>query len=119
MVVRADMASRPKRVCTDRTRERIARILEWENCSENSTLFRSAAAQMEREFEGHAPDSDYASEANASEEASSDDDAMDEDSSDHGPPSSADEADMCSFDDEKNVTGPTGEDGGSVHAPVQ
>jgi len=113
------MASRPKRVCTDRTRERIARILEWENCSENSSLFRSAAAQMEREFKGDEADSDYASEAEASPAASSDDDdAMDEDSSDHGPPSSADEADMCSGDDEKNVTGPTGEDGDSVHASV-
>jgi len=112
------MASRPKRVCTERTRERIARILEWENCSENSGLFRSAAAKMEREFEGHAPDSDYASEEEAA--ASSDDDAaMDEDSSDHGPPSSADEADLSFDADEKNVTGPTGEDGCSDHAPVQ
>jgi hypothetical protein len=44
------MATRPKRLCTEQTRERIAKILEWENCSESSALFKNAAAKMEREF---------------------------------------------------------------------
>lgn len=44
------MATRPKRACTELARERIARIIEWENCSEGSALFRHAAAKMEREF---------------------------------------------------------------------
>jgi len=105
------MASRPKRVCTQLARERIARILEWESCSESSSMFKTAAARMEREFEGHAPDSDYeVGVASSSEE----DDAMDEDSSEHSPPSSA-----CGGDDEKNVTDPTLEAPSAEHAPVQ
>lgn len=44
------MAGRPKRECTERTRERIAKILEWENCSEKSAMFKNAAAKMEQEF---------------------------------------------------------------------
>ena len=118
------MASRPKRVCTERTRERIARILEWENCTENSSMFRAAAAQMDREFAANAADSDYASDAM---EASSEDDAeMDTESSEHSPPSSADDADLDDVvllpspaDEEKNETQPTQQQYDSMHAAIQ
>jgi hypothetical protein len=118
------MASRPKRVCTERTRERIARILEWENCTENSSMFRAAAAQMDREFAANAADSDYASDT--VEASSEDDDAMDEDSSEHSAPSSADDADLddvvllaSPMNEEKNVTEPAQEQDCSMHAAVQ
>jgi hypothetical protein len=81
------MASRPKRVCTERTRERIARILEWENCTEDSKMFKEAAAQIDREFKTSDGDSDYVS-ANE-EEDTGDESEMDEDSCAHSPPSSA------------------------------
>lgn len=121
------MASRPKRMCTERARERIARILEWENCTESSKMFRAAAAEMDREFGMSDGGSDYAT---ANEEQSSDD-AMDEDmdeteSSEHSPPSSAADAhdppsDLCFDEPEKNTTHPTDEPGGpgcSMHAAV-
>lgn len=81
------MAARPKRVCTERTRERIARILEWENCTEDSKMFRDAAAQIDREFKASDGDSAYVSENE--EEDSADDSEIDEDSCTHSPPSSA------------------------------
>jgi hypothetical protein len=117
------MASRPKRVCTERARERIARILEWENCTEDSSMFRAAAAQIDREFgQKNDGDSDYAT---ANEEQSSDD-AMDEDdaeSSEHSPPSSAADVDdppshLCFDEPEKNTTHPTDDSGCSMHAAV-
>lgn len=117
------MASRPKRVCTERTRERIARILEWENCTENSSMFRAAAAQMDREFAANAADSDYASDAM---HASSDDDEMDIESSEHSAPSSADDVDLddavllpSPADAQKNVTESTQEQGSGMHAAFQ
>lgn len=119
------MASRPKRVCTERTRERIARILEWENCTENSSMFRAAAAQMDREFAANAADSDYASDA--MEASSEDDGVISDESSEHSPPSSADDvADLdevvildSPMDEEKNVTEPVHEQNSSTHAAVQ
>jgi len=118
------MASRPKRVCTERTRERIARILEWENCTENSSMFRAAAAQMDREFAANAADSDYASDA--MEASSEDDDAISDESSEHSPPSSAGGVDVddvvlldSPMDEEKNVTEPVLEQDGTTHAAVQ
>jgi hypothetical protein len=121
------MASRPKRVCTERTRERISRILEWENCTENSSMFRAAAAQMDREFKMNDGDSDY---ADANEEQSSEyDSAMeeDDDSSAHSPPSSAADADdvpaseMSLEEPEKNITQATDENDlvdCSMHAAI-
>lgn len=118
------MASRPKRVCTERTRERIARILEWENCTENSSMFRAAAAQMDREFAANAADSDYASDA--MEDSSEDDGVISDESSEHSPPSSADGVEVddvvlldSPMDEEKNVTEPTHEQDSSTHATVQ
>ena len=116
------MASRPKRVCTERTRERIARILEWESCTESSSMFRAAAAQMDREFAANAADSDYASDCM---DASSEDDAeMDDVSSEHSPPSSADDAELLDDvvllpDEEKNETQPTQQQDSGMHAAVQ
>jgi len=52
------MAARPKRVCTALARERIAKIIEWENCSESSALFRDAAAKMDREFRSGVAEAD-------------------------------------------------------------
>ena len=116
------MASRPKRVCTERTRERIARILEWENCTENSSMFRAAAAQMDREFAANAADSDYASDG--MEASSEDDGVISDESSQHSPPSSAVDLDEVvildsPMDEEKNVTEPVHEQDSSTHAPVQ
>jgi hypothetical protein len=49
---------RPKRACTERARQKIQDILEWEACKENSKMFKDAEAQMERELraEGGTPD---------------------------------------------------------------
>ena len=49
---------RPKRACTERARQKIQEILEWEACTENSKMFKDAEAQMERELraEGGTPD---------------------------------------------------------------
>jgi hypothetical protein len=119
----AGMASRPKRVCTERTRERIARILEWENCTENSSMFRAAAAQMDREFAANAADADYASDA--MEASDDDDDEMDIESSEHSPPSSAGDVDLddvvllpSAADEEKNETQPTQELDSAMHAAI-
>jgi hypothetical protein len=63
------MATRPKRLCTEQTRERIAKILEWENCSESSALFKHAAAKMEREFRLGVAESDSVQHEDSSDEA--------------------------------------------------
>eukprot|EP00960_Hanusia_phi_P000633 16344-Hanusia_phi.AAC.15 len=41
---------RPKRACTERTRERVQLLLEWEEAPEHGELFRAAAARVEQEF---------------------------------------------------------------------
>jgi len=63
------MATRPKRLCTEQTRERIAKILEWENCSESSALFKQAAAKMEREFRLGVAESDSVQHEDSPDEA--------------------------------------------------
>eukprot|EP00960_Hanusia_phi_P060680 764581-Hanusia_phi.AAC.13 len=44
------MHTRPKRHCTERARERVRQVLEWEEAPEHGELFRAAAARVEREF---------------------------------------------------------------------
>jgi predicted P-loop ATPase len=51
---------RPKRACTERTRQKIQEILQWEACKENSQMFKDAEAQMERELRAEGGSPDYA-----------------------------------------------------------
>lgn len=64
---------RPKRACTERTRQKIQEILEWEACKENSQMFKDAEAQMERELRAEGGSPDYApcetSESDGNDEA--------------------------------------------------
>ena len=41
---------RPQRACTDRAKERIREILQWEACTEDSQMFKDVEAQIEREL---------------------------------------------------------------------
>tara|TARA_Y100000389_G_C17365894_1_gene466284 strand:+ start:182 stop:919 length:738 start_codon:yes stop_codon:yes gene_type:complete len=41
---------RPRRQAAQQAMKRMKTVKEWENCSENSTLFRSVAHQFEKEF---------------------------------------------------------------------
>lgn len=49
--------SRPKRACTTRTAQKIQAVYNWENCSELSSQFVSAAADMDADFEQEEADS--------------------------------------------------------------
>ena len=66
---------RPKRACTERTRQKIQEILQWEACKENSQMFKDAEAQMERELRAEGGSPDYAP-CETSESDDNDDGAM-------------------------------------------
>jgi hypothetical protein len=68
---------RPKRACTERARQKIQEILEWEACKENSKMFKDAEAQMERELRAEGGSPDYAP-CETSESDGEDDDAVSE-----------------------------------------
>jgi len=51
---------RPKRACTERAKQKILEILEWEACSESSQMFKDAAMRLEEELCGERKEKDYA-----------------------------------------------------------
>ena len=73
---------RPKRACTERARQKIQDILEWEACKENSKMFKDAEAQMERELQAEGGSPDYApcetSESDGGEDDGEEEDAVSE-----------------------------------------
>jgi hypothetical protein len=68
---------RPKRACTERAQEKIREILQWEACTEDSQMFKDAAAQMDRDLQAEVRVRDYAP-SSASESDSHSDDACSE-----------------------------------------
>jgi hypothetical protein len=67
---------RPKRACTERAKQKILEILEWEACKESSQMFKDAARQLDAELGGERKEKDYAPSStseseNESEEAGS------------------------------------------------
>ena len=51
---------RPKRACTERAKEKIQEILQWEACTESSQMFKDAAKRLEAELCGEKKEKDYA-----------------------------------------------------------
>ena len=51
---------RPKRACTERAKEKIQEILQWEACTESSQMFKDAAKRLEAELCGERKEKDYA-----------------------------------------------------------
>ena len=67
---------RPKRACTERAKQKIQEILEWEACTESSQMFKDAVRQLDAELCGAKKEKDYAPSStseseNESEEADS------------------------------------------------
>lgn len=78
---------RPKRACTELTKQKIQQILEWESCKESSQMFKDAAKQLDAELCGAKKEKDYAPSStseseNESEEADSGADTQASDSND-------------------------------------
>ena len=77
---------RPKRACTELTKQKIQQILEWESCKESSQMFKDAAKQLDAELCGEKKEKDYAPSStqseNESEEADSGADTQASDSND-------------------------------------
>jgi hypothetical protein len=51
---------RPKRACTERAKQKIQEILEWESCKESSQMFKDAAKKLQAELCGEKKQKDYA-----------------------------------------------------------
>ena len=51
---------RPKRACTERAKEKIQEILQWEAYTESSQMFKDAAKWLEAELCGEKKEKDYA-----------------------------------------------------------
>jgi hypothetical protein len=50
---------RPKRACTERAKQKIQEILEWESCKESSQMFKDAAKKLQAELCGEKKQKDY------------------------------------------------------------
>jgi hypothetical protein len=59
LFAREKIMHRPKRACTERAKQKILEILEWEECSEKSEMFKTVAAQMDQELAGEKKTDDY------------------------------------------------------------
>ena len=70
---------RPKRACTERTKQKIQEILEWETCTEDSQLFKTVEAQMDLELNGEKRGSEYAPSSTSESDSGSDDPCSDVD----------------------------------------
>ena len=70
---------RPKRACTERTKQKIQEILEWETCTEDSQLFKAVEAQMDLELNGEKRGSEYAPSSTSESDSGSDDACSDVD----------------------------------------
>ena len=69
-----DRMQRPKRACTERTKQKIQEILEWETCKEDSKLFKEVEAQMQLELEAETKKDDYAPSSTSESESNESDD---------------------------------------------
>jgi hypothetical protein len=65
---------RPKRACTERAKEKIREILQWEACTEDSQMFKDVEAQLEQELGSEVNTREYVP-SSASESDSASDDA--------------------------------------------
>lgn len=63
---------RPKRACTERAKQKIQEILEWEACKESSQMFKDAARQLDAELCGEKKEKDYAPSSPSESEHESD-----------------------------------------------
>jgi U3 small nucleolar RNA-associated protein 14 len=70
---------RPKRACTERTKQKIQEILEWETCTEDSKMFKDVAAQMQLELESETKRDDYAPSSSSESDSESEDNCSEED----------------------------------------
>ena len=64
---------RPKRACTERAKQRIQEILQWEACTEDSQMFKDVEAQMERELESEVKTREYIPSSSSESDSNSDD----------------------------------------------
>ena len=51
---------RPKRACTERAKQKIQEILQWEACTESSQMFKDVEARMQLELESEKHGTEYA-----------------------------------------------------------
>lgn len=51
---------RPKRACTERAKQKILEILQWEACTESSQMFKEAAKRVQAELCAEKKEKDYA-----------------------------------------------------------
>ena len=65
---------RPKRACTERAKQRIQEILQWEACTEDSQMFKDVEAQMELELESEVKTGEYVPSSSSGSDSNSDDD---------------------------------------------
>lgn len=70
---------RPKRACTERAKQKIQEILEWEACTEDSEMFKTVDAQMQLELKCEKNGSDYAPSSTSESDSGSDDQCSDAD----------------------------------------
>jgi hypothetical protein len=68
---------RPKRACTERAKQKILEILEWEECSEKSDMFKTVAAQMDKELTGEKKTDDYMPSSSSGSESMSENEQSD------------------------------------------
>ena len=73
---------RPKRACTERTKQRIQEILQWEACTENSQMFKDVQAQIDRELDSEVHTREYAPSSSSESDSNSDDDLSEAESVD-------------------------------------
>lgn len=69
---------RPRRQAAEQAMKKMKTVKEWENCSENSTLFRSVAQQFEKEF-AHMTEEERGEEGMDDESAEEDNSGDDDD----------------------------------------
>jgi len=65
---------RPKRACTERAKEKIREILEWETCTEDSQMFKDVEAQLERELGSEVHTREYVPSSASESDSGSEDD---------------------------------------------
>ena len=63
---------RPKRACTERAKQKIQEILEWESCKESSQMFKDAAKRLQAELCGEKKQKDYVPSSTSESENESD-----------------------------------------------
>lgn len=68
---------RPKRACTERTKQKIQEILQWETCTEDSEMFKTVEAQMQLELNHEKHGSDYAPSSTSESDSESDEQCSD------------------------------------------